>query len=214
MENEITPDSKPSANMCNPLAILWKSLMATLAIRDSLWKKLLDAYLDTPGNMDIKTSKNKSTTKLRITSQLSETVISWNSLVRGLRILRFTRGTIIFRGWIAGRSKPIEVSSSFTIGTGYLSVDETDVSAEDEFFISNGHRLAFILLHTDGRVRMDSLDVTDIHYASREKANAWKKSIKKSIMAEKDLSTTTKKLAIEKLNELTNRMLGDENECS
>lgn len=192
----------------NPLAALWSNLSNVLQIRKTLWERLLNIYLDTPGNENVDTAKNRATTKNRLTSQIAKPSISMNTFYKALRIAGFTRGTLSFRGWRGRTGAPIEVSCNFIINdNSHIPSDDFDIDSEpDEFFISIAHRYAYILIHLNGKQRNDSLGILDVHYESKSKASLLYKIILKQLNSG-DLSNETRNLATEKLKQIYERMM-------
>lgn len=188
----------------NPLASLWSELQFTLQIRKIIWDKLINRYLDTPGNENVSTAKNKATTKNRLTGQLAKNAISITTFMKGIKIVGFTRGTLIFRGWRGSNPKPIEVSCNFVISDSRIKIAESEKEIDD-FFLSKAHRYAYILIHTDGRLRCDSLGITEEMYETTDAAIVWKESIQ-NVLENSDLDDEVQEKALSKLKELCDRM--------
>lgn len=214
---EIDKNSTQKFQSRNPLASLWNNLYGVLQIRKPEWERRLNNYLDTPGNENVTTDKNRATTKNRLTSQIGKDTISMNTFTKALRIAGFTRGTLIFRGWRGRSANPIEAHCNFIINdSSRQPIEGFELDDDnDEFFISTAHRYAYML--TD----MTSLSTVGGPYTlalllgfsekhdTKPKINAWYKDVLKQLNTG-DLSNDTKNLAAEKLKQIYDIMTDSE----
>ena len=74
------------------------------------------------------------------------------------------------------------------------------------YFVNEGAKFIFALLHTDCEVRMNLLGITELHYTSDLLANAWRDYIKIAILRT-DFDDDLKTQALEKLGNLYKNMI-------
>ena len=74
------------------------------------------------------------------------------------------------------------------------------------YFVSEGAKFMFALLHTDRDVRMNLLGITESHYESKDTAARWKTQVERSIRCA-DSIPELKVQAFKKLNELYENMI-------
>lgn len=209
---EIDKNSTQKFQSRNPLASLWNNLYGVLQIRKPEWERRLNNYLDTPGNENVTTDKNRATTKNRLTSQIGKDTISMNTFTKALRIAGFTRGTLIFRGWRGRSANPIEAHCNFIINdSSRQPIEGFELDDDnDEFFISTAHRYAYMLTNIPVYTLAPLLGFPE-KYDSKSKINAWHKGILKQLNSG-DLSNETKNLAAEKLKQIYDELVDNENE--
>ena len=76
----------------------------------------------------------------------------------------------------------------------------------DMYFINEGAKFIFALIHTDKDIRMNLLGITKSHYLNSNTANLWKSYVENAIFCT-NFSNNLKMMALEKLNELYKNMI-------
>lgn len=81
---------------------------------------------------------------------------------------------------------------------------------ENEFFISEKHRLAFLLLKHEGNIFDEELGISKKHYIDNEVAKEWRNGLAKIFHPDKDLDSDFKEneSVMNKITVIYNRMVG------